>query len=87
MENVEEQTLNTRDVEQPLSAEEFVAELRRLADCIEQGKPIEIEVAGEKVVVPKTAKFSIEHEREEDEEEIEFQMKWSLDESAEGRES
>jgi hypothetical protein len=29
--------------------------------------------------VPKSAQFSIEHERGDDEEEVEFQLKWSLD--------
>ncbi|MGZ5405490.1 MAG: hypothetical protein ACXWDL_12630 [Nocardioides sp.] len=38
-----------------------------------------IQVAGERVRVPARAAFSIEHERGEDEEEIEFQLTWSLD--------
>ncbi len=80
MNTTAEQTSHNRDVEQPQSAEQFVAGLRRLADSIEQGRRIEIEVAGEKIVVPKSATFSIEHERDEAEEEIEFQMKWGAGE-------
>ena len=32
-----------------------------------------------RIRVPERAQFSIEHERDDDEEEIEFQLKWSLD--------
>ena len=38
-----------------------------------------ISVAGERLYVPARAKFNIEHERGADEEEIEFQVKWSAD--------
>ena len=67
----------TRDIEQERSATQFVATLRRLADCIEEGKTFEIQVFGEKIVVPGDAILSIEHERSESEEELEFQLKWS----------
>jgi len=33
---------------------------------------------GESWIYPVPAKYSIEHEREGDEEEIEFQIKWSV---------
>jgi amphi-Trp domain-containing protein len=58
-----------------------VAKLRRLADALESGSPFRIQVAGERIHVPVRAEFSIEHERGSDEEEVEFQLKWSLDES------
>jgi hypothetical protein len=54
---------------------------------LEKGEPFEIEVDGETVSVPASAKFSVEHERageeddEEDtqiEEELEFQLKWTV---------
>ncbi len=66
-----------RDVEKVYSTSEFVAKLRRLADALETGKRFEIQVAGERVYVPTGAEFNIEHEREGDEEEIEFQLKWT----------
>jgi amphi-Trp domain-containing protein len=50
---------------------------RRLADALEPGKRIEIQIVGERISVPVRATFSIEHERGEDEEEVEFQIKWS----------
>jgi amphi-Trp domain-containing protein len=68
-----------RDVEKAYSNRQFVSKLRRLADCIEQGKRFRIQVAGERVSVPPHAVINIEHEREGRGEEIEFQLKWSND--------
>lgn len=65
-----------RDVEKDYPSKQFVAKLRRLADCIEQGKRFRIQVAGERILVPPTAIINIEHERGGSEEEIEFQLKW-----------
>ncbi|MDQ3913877.1 MAG: amphi-Trp domain-containing protein [Actinomycetota bacterium] len=70
-----------RDVERGYSTAEVVAKLRRLADALESGSPFRIQVAGERIHVPVRAEFSIEHERGDDEEEVEFQLKWSLEES------
>lgn len=66
-----------RDVEKEYNVADTVAKLRRLADCLEQGKPFEIMVAGERIYVPVRARFNIEHEREDGEEELEFQFRWS----------
>ena len=66
-----------RDIEKVYSTSEFVAKLRRLADALEAGERFEIQVAGERIYVPVRAEFNVEHEREGDEEEIEFQLKWS----------
>lgn len=68
-----------RDVEKAYSKAEFVAKLRRLADAIEQGERFEIQIAGERIHVPVRAEFTVEHERSGSEEEIEFQIKWSLE--------
>lgn len=67
-----------RDVEKDYPAARFVAKLRRLADCVEQGRRFQIQVAGERVSVPPDATINVEHERGEGEEEIEFQLKWRL---------
>ncbi|MEM6265853.1 MAG: amphi-Trp domain-containing protein [Bacteroidota bacterium] len=67
-----------RDIEKAYSTQEFVAKLRRLADALESGEPFEIQVANERIYVPKRAIFNIEHEREDREEELEFQLKWSV---------
>ena len=71
-----------RDVERIYSTEEVVAKLRRLADALETGSSFRIQVAGERFRVPARAHFSVEHERGEDEEEVEFQLKWSLADQA-----
>jgi amphi-Trp domain-containing protein len=68
----------TRDVDRSYSTAEVVAKLRRLADALETGKPFRIQVAGERIHVPARAEFSVEHERGETEEEVEFQLRWTL---------
>lgn len=70
---------SSRDVESVPSTAEAVAKLRRLADALETGQPFRIQVAGERFRVPSRAQFSVEHERGDDEEEIEFQLKWALE--------
>ena len=67
-----------RDVEKMYSAADSAAKLRRLADALESGKRFRISVAGERINVPKRAEFSVEHEREGDSEEVEFQLKWTI---------
>jgi amphi-Trp domain-containing protein len=73
----------TRDVERIYSTPDVVAKLRRLADALETETPFRIQIAGERIRVPARAQFSIEHERGDDEEEIEFQLKWTLEEDDE----
>lgn len=75
-----------RDVEAGYSTGEVVAKLRRLADALESGSPFRIQIAGERIHVPARAEFSIEHERGSDEEEVEFQLKWTLDEAEQASE-
>jgi len=70
---------SARDIEKDYSSKQFVTKLRRLADCIEQGKRFQIQVAGERISVPPDATINIEHERGSGEEELEFQLKWSLE--------
>lgn len=65
-----------RDVEKEYPKADFVAKLRRLADAIESGSRFEIQIAGERIYVPVRASFTIEHEKSDDNEEIEFQIKW-----------
>ena len=72
-----------REVELIYSTQEVVAKLRRLAGALEADTPFRVQVAGERIRVPKRAQFSVEHERGDEEEEIEFQFTWSLDASSE----
>jgi len=66
-----------RDIEKAYTTTQFVAKLRRLADCLEADRPFTIQVANERIRVPREAIFNVEHEREDGEEEIEFQLKWT----------
>lgn len=68
-----------RDVEKDYPKHQFVAKLRRLADCIENETSFRIQVAGERITVPPDAIINIEHERGTSAEELEFQLKWSPD--------
>lgn len=68
-----------RDVEKDYPASEFVSKLRRLADALENDEKFEIQIAGERIYVPVRAQYNIEHERNDSEEEIEFQIKWTHD--------
>jgi len=65
-----------RDVEKTYLVSDFIAELRRLADALESGEPFVIEIDGEEISVPLSAAISVEHERENGSEELEFQLKW-----------
>ena len=70
-----------RDVEKGYPKSQYIAKLRRLADALENDEKFEIQIAGERIYVPVRAIYNIEHEREGDEEEIEFQIKWTHDDS------
>jgi amphi-Trp domain-containing protein len=67
-----------RDIEKDYPKKQFVEKLRRLADCIDNGKRFRIQIAGERVSVPSAAIINIEHERGKSSEEIEFQLKWKI---------
>ena len=75
-----------RDVTATYSAGEFAAKLRRLADALESGGPFRIQISGERFTVPRDAEFSVEHERGEGAEEVEFQLRWrpADDDAADG---
>lgn len=60
----------------PYPITQAVSKLRRLADCLEQGRPFHIHLRGDRVRIPVLAEFSIEHETEGDTEELEFQFTW-----------
>ncbi|MBZ4415626.1 amphi-Trp domain-containing protein [Myxococcus sp. RHSTA-1-4] len=68
-----------RDLEKTYPRKDFVAKLRRLADAIEADKPFSIQVAGERLHIPASALFNIEHEREGGVDELEFQLRWKRD--------
>ncbi len=67
-----------KDVEKTYTREQFVAKLRRFADAIESKKGFSIQIDGERLYVPASAKFNVEHERSDGKQEIEFQIKWDI---------
>ncbi len=68
--------MDDRDIEKSYSTKQNIQKLERLIEALKHGKSFEIQVNNEKIKVPADAVFSIEHEREGDEEELEFQFKW-----------
>ena len=65
-----------KDIEKVYSVKQMVAKLRRLADCLENGKQFKIQITGERIQIPANAVFIIEHKLEDNKEEVEFQFKW-----------
>jgi len=68
--------MKKRDIEKTYPTSQFIEKLRRLADCLEKGERFDIQIAGERIYVPSHAVFNIEHERDAEQEEIEFQITW-----------
>ena len=66
----------TRDIERTYPRAQFVAKLRRLADAIENERAFPIAVGGERLRVPASAEFNIEHELGGGLHELEFQVRW-----------
>lgn len=73
-------TRRDRDLERAYPRAQFVAKLRRLADALEAGSAFTIQVAGERLRIPVDAECTVEHERAEGVEELEFQVRWRLQE-------
>jgi amphi-Trp domain-containing protein len=65
------------DIDVPQDARSFAAELRRLADALEAGRAHTIDLDGTPVTIPADAVFSVSHESEDGEAELEFQIAWS----------
>lgn len=68
--------MSERDVERNCTIESFVETLRRLADALERGESFRIQVQGARFTIPRDAALSIEHEVEDDVEEVELQLRW-----------
>ena len=64
------------EAEKKNSKRDFISNLRRLANALEDGSTIVIVVNGQRIRVPNDAETSIEYERSENGEELEFQLTW-----------
>ena len=71
--------MRDRDLTRTYSRSQFVAKLRRLADAIETAEAFTIQLAGERLRIPASAQFNIEHERSGGRQELEFQLLWPAD--------
>lgn len=65
-----------RDITKDYPKKQFIAKLRRFADALERDTQFVIQVAGERIAVPRNARINIEHEKGTTEEELEFQITW-----------
>ena len=70
-----------RDLVKAYSRAQFAAKLRRLADAIESGRAFTIQVGGDRLRIPASVVFNIEHERSGSKQELEFQLLWASDEA------
>lgn len=68
--------MTDRDVTKAYTTRQNIEKLERLIEALRDGKSFTIQVDGERIKVPADAEFSIEHEREDGEEELEFQFRW-----------
>ena len=69
--------MSDRDVERGVSKDQFIATLRRVADSLEQGEGVRIQVLNKRFTIPTDAELSIEHEAEGADEELELQLRWT----------
>jgi len=69
-----------RDITKKYPVKAFISKIRRFADDLEKGEQFVIQIANERIRVPKGAVVSIEHERGDGTEEIEFQISWKTPE-------
>lgn len=69
--------MTDRDLTRTYTRAQFVDKLRRLADAIESERAFSIQVAGERLRIPASAAFNVEHERSGGRQELEFQVVWT----------
>ena len=69
--------MSERDVEKDVSVDYFVDTLRRIADAIEAGESVRIQVANQRFTVPADAQRIVEHEVDDGDEELALELKWS----------
>ena len=70
--------MSERDVEKNVPKDRFVETLRRIADALEKGESFRIQVAGERIMVPADCELLVEHERDDEIDEIELQVRWPV---------
>ena len=74
----------SRDIEKKVTTNYFVSTLRRIADAVEAGEPINIQVANQRLVIPPEAELYVAHEFEDGEHELELELTWKTGSEDEG---
>lgn len=69
--------MSERDIEKNVAKDYFVTTLRRLADALERDEPFRIQVQNKRFEVPGNAALVIEHEVEDDREELSLELQWT----------
>jgi amphi-Trp domain-containing protein len=69
--------VSERDIEKNVAKDQFIDTLRRLADALERDEPFRIQVQNRRFEVPRSAALVIEHEVEDDREELSLELQWS----------
>lgn len=64
------------EIEKGYSKTQTAAKLRRLAECLEQNKPFEIQLDGKRITVPVDAEIDFEYEESDGEKELEIEISW-----------
>lgn len=64
------------EIEKGYSKKQTAAKLRRLAECLEENKPFEIQLDGKRLTVPADAEIDFEYEEADGEKELEIEISW-----------
>lgn len=64
------------EVEKTYSTKDVVDKLRRLADALEKGESLRIQIKGKRISIPPSAAVEFEYERKGNREEVEIELKW-----------
>jgi len=64
------------EVEKNYSKKKFILKLHQLIKNLESRRDYVVQIRNNRVRIPQRVKFYIEHERENDSEEVEFSIRW-----------
>lgn len=70
--------MSERDVEKNVPKERFIETLRRIADALEKGESFRIQIENERITVPADCELLVEHERDDEVDEVELQFRWPV---------
>lgn len=68
--------MKVKDVEKSYANKAVAQKLRRLADALENGKPFNIQISGQRVRVAANPIVEMEYEKRGGQEEIEIEVRW-----------